>query len=179
MSVSKQFLTFWRIILFTFSGASRPNHQTVWPWRRRQYDPSKHQRLFSPKQSITPRRPQYDTHYCLTMKTKTVWAFKTSATIYPKTQHHTQKAIVWHSLLCASHRPSHGSDSSRPLAMKVLVHSKASACGRKTGIVKGCPLSTSVFHCQCHSDSVSHSAIHSFTHHHWPYPTTAFDSMVK
>lgn len=72
---------------------------------------------------------------CLTVKMKTVESFKTSATIYPMTQHHAQHATIWHWLLCGPHRPSHGSDSCRPLATKVLVYSKASTCGRQTGIV--------------------------------------------
>ena len=114
MSPSKQFFTFRTIILFTFPGASSPE-KTVSLWRWRQYDPSKHKRLFT-----------------------------------PKTQHHTQ-ATVWHWLLCGPHRPNHDSESCQPLAMKVLAHCKATTCGRKTGILKGHPMNTSVFHCQCHS----------------------------
>jgi hypothetical protein len=46
---------------YTFTG--KQLKKTVWPWRWRQYNPSKHQRIFTQWHSITPRRPHFDTHY--------------------------------------------------------------------------------------------------------------------
>jgi len=44
---------------YIFKG--KQSKKTVWLWRRRQYDPSKRQRLFIPRHSIVLRRLQIDT----------------------------------------------------------------------------------------------------------------------
>ena len=90
MSPGKQFLTFWMIMLFTFSGASSPK-KTVWLWRQRQYDPSKHQWLFTPRHSITPRRPQFDIHYYADLTGQAM--AQTDVSLLPRRSWHTARSL--------------------------------------------------------------------------------------
>ena len=141
MSVSKQFLTFPRIILFTFSGASSP---------KRLFDCEDGystilQNVGDYLRQDTASHPEGHSLTLITM--------------------HTLQAKSWLRQFSTSCHEGPGTHQGQYMWWKNW------HCERLSSMYFGFPLSVSLQQC--------FTFIHSFTLHHWHYPTIAFDTTVK